>query len=143
MLTLKITNVLKETDNFFENYYEKLNFEYYYNIDNMFQVTCYENNNIIGILIFQIRENGILICYSLVIPEKRGLKINSLMINKLETFAKNKNIDLLMCNVRESNISSLNSFTKNNNFKINNNYHLKYKDGENKLSLFKKLNNHE
>ena len=52
--------------------------------------------------------------------------------------AKNNNVQVITSNVRESNLSSLNSLL-NSGFQINKNYELYYPDGERKLPLFKKI----
>lgn len=137
-LKLQITEILPFTDVFFKIYFKKLTFKNYIGIENMYQITCFDKSLPIAVLIFKVNENNIFIYYTLVIPEYRNKGINTLMLKQLDSFAQQQNINLLMCNVRESNVISLKSFT-NNGFQINKNYNLKYKNGENKISMFKEL----
>ncbi len=61
---------------------------------------AYLNENPVGMVRFQLQENGIYFYRLSVIPEEQGKGIAKALLSKLEAFAKQKAISIVSCNVR-------------------------------------------
>ncbi len=128
----------EETYEFIKNYLDVIDFNDYVNNPNLYQVVARKGGDIIGVRVFRMKDGKLHLNYTAVSPLERNLGVNKLMLGEIEKIAKNNGVQVITSNVRESNLSSLNSLL-NSGFQINKNYELYYPDGERKLPLFKKL----
>lgn len=137
-IIIKQEEKTEETYNFIKQYLDVMEFDSYINNNNLYQVVVRYVDSIIGIRIFKMENGKIHLNYSAVSPKERNKGLNKRMLDEIENIAHLNNVNVITSNVRESNISSLKSLI-GSGFQINNNYNLKYPDGEKKIPLFKKL----
>lgn len=139
-LSIEISDKSKEIYDFISSYLNLIDFESYFNNENLYNIAVYDQQKIIAANIFRMKDGKIHLNYSAVNPNYRNIGVNKLMKKYIVKFAKQNNCSVITANVRKSNIKSLKSLL-NSGFNINTNYNdLKYPDGEEKIALFLKLN---
>ena len=128
----------KETYEFVSQYLDILDFNDYITNPNLFQVVARLNNSIVGIMVFRMGDGKMHLNYSAVLPSERNAGLNKRMLDEVEKIASSNGINVITANVRESNTYSLRSLLSSG-FEINQNYDMKYPDGEKKIPVFKKI----
>lgn len=136
-LSYKLTSPNKDNHSFLNKYFDDfIPLESYTNNDNYKVIEIRDSNNrIIACNFFVIKTDSIHINATAIINTHRKIGINQEIKNVLIEYCKNKNIKKITCNVRESNLNSLNSLL-HTGFIINTNANLFYPDGEKKISLY-------
>ena len=96
------------------------------------------NPYIMGVSIFRMYDDKINIDYVAIDKEYRRKGINRAINLLIEDIAMGNYIDYLTANIRETNCNSINSFLKCG-FEVNENKRFKYKNGDIKIHVFKRL----
>jgi ribosomal protein S18 acetylase RimI-like enzyme len=126
------------TYDFISSYLNVISYDDYIVNDNLYQVGCFINDELVGLRIFRMLDGKIHLNYSAVSDKFRGSGINSIMYLEIEKIGRSNGVSLITSNVRESNVSSLKSLLKCG-FSINDRVDLMYPDGERKIALYKRL----
>ncbi len=93
-----------------------------------------------GYIFLHIFDEGIHIVNIAVRKDMRRQGIGTLLLQKAEEIAKNKNIPLLVLEVRENNLPAI-SLYKKHGFSVLRKIEGYYSDGENALLMVKEVNN--
>ena len=113
--------------------------------EDLFVVTLRDNNN--ELVAVSLNRKGktprtgtiiIRIMFTYVKKEYRNLEINTKMNKVIEQYSKSIGAKKLVCNIKDTNVASIKSFTKSG-FTIDVNKIGTYKDGDKKLFLFKRI----
>jgi ribosomal protein S18 acetylase RimI-like enzyme len=129
----------EESYQFMDNYLSPLiGYDDYIKNVNLYQIGAFDGENMVGLIIFRMKDGKIHINYTAVAPEYRKMGINARLLSEMEKVAKYNNVALITANVRESNVSSIRSFVLSG-YTINQSADLKYPDGEKKIPIFKKM----
>ena len=126
------------TYDFISSYLNVVSYDDYIVNDNLYQVGCFSDGELVGLSIFKMVGDKIHLNYSVVSEDYRGGGLNIEMFKKIEEIGRSNGVSLITSNVRESNVSSLKSLLKCG-FSINDRVDLRYPDGERKIALYKKL----
>ena len=126
------------TYDFISSYLNVISYDDYIVNDNLYQVGCFINDELVGLRIFRMLDGKIHLNYSVVSEDYRGGGLNVEMFKKIEEIGRSNGVSLITSNVRESNVSSLKSLLKCG-FSINDRVDLMYPDGERKIALYKRL----
>jgi len=131
-------NKTKESYMFLSNYLDVIDIKSFLNNDNLHQICVTDNDKLIAVSIFKIKNNKIHLNYTAIHKDYRRIKLNTKLKTIIINIAKQNNCKLITSNIRISNNASIKSHLKIG-FKINNNYNLKYKNNEKKISMYLKL----
>lgn len=93
---------------------------------------------LVGVSIFRMSDDKINIDYVAINKEYRRKGINRAINNLIEDIAVSNFIDYLTANIRETNLNSINSFTRCG-FSVDENRVRKYSNGDIKIHVWKKL----
>jgi len=126
------------TYDFISSYLNVISYRDYIVNDNLYQVGCFINGELLGLSIFKMVGDKIHLNYSVVSEGYRGGGLNVEMFKKIEEIGRSNGVSMITSNVREGNVSSLKSLLKCG-FVINDRVDLRYPDGERKIALYKKL----
>jgi ribosomal protein S18 acetylase RimI-like enzyme len=126
------------TYDFISSYLNVISYRDYITNQNLYQVGCFINDELVGLRIFRMLDGKIHLNYSAVSEDYRGGGLNVEMFKKIEEIGRSNGVNMITSNVRESNVSSLKSLLKCG-FSINDRVDLRYPDGERKIALYKKL----
>jgi len=126
------------TYDFISSYLNVISYDDYIVNDNLYQVGCFINGELLGLSIFKMVGDKIHLNYSVVSEDYRGGGLNIEMFKKIEEIGRSNGVSMITSNVREGNVSSLKSLLKCG-FSINDKVDLRYPDGERKIALYKKL----
>ena len=137
-ILIKLEDKSLETYQFIQKYLDVIEFQNYIDNPNLYQIVARDLDQIIGLIIYKMKDGKIHINYTAVDSSRRLEGINTKMLQEIERIANDNNISVITTNVRSGNQSSINSFIKSG-FQINTNYDLYYPDGERKIPLFKRL----
>jgi len=96
------------------------------------------HNPLMAVSIFKLHQDKININYVAVCKDFRKKGINRAINKFIEDIARSNYIDFLTANIREKNINSINSFL-GCGFLINENRKFKYKNGDGKIHIYKKI----
>ncbi len=128
----------KDSYDFVSKYLNIFDYDSYINNENLYQVCAFDNDKLIGVSIFRMKDSKIHLNYSAVDESYRNKGINKKMKIKIIEIGKENNCTLITSNVRQSNIASIKS-QQALGFKINDRVDLKYPDGEKKIPLYLNL----
>jgi len=128
----------KKSYDFVEKYLDIIDYESYINNENLYQICAYDNEKLIGVSIFKMKDRKIHMNYSSVDELYRNKGINKKMKLKIIEIGRRNECIIITSNVRQSNIPSLRS-QQSIGFKINDRVDLTYPDGEKKIPLYLKL----
>lgn len=137
-IIIKSCQKSEDSYSFASKYLKTIDIDSYLNNDNLHQICAFNNNELIGISIFRMKDGKIHMNYSAVKEEFRNKGLNKRMKLEIIKIGKENNCDVITANVRESNLPSLTSLL-NVGFKINTSVNLEYPDGEKKIPLYLKL----
>jgi ribosomal protein S18 acetylase RimI-like enzyme len=137
-LIVKLLDKDLTTYDFIKSYLNVISYEDYIVNDNLYQVGCFINDELVGLRIFRMLDGKIHLNYSVVSEDYRGGGLNFEMFKKIEEIGRSNGVSMITSNVREGNVSSLKSLLKCG-FSINDRVDLRYPDGERKIALYKKL----
>jgi ribosomal protein S18 acetylase RimI-like enzyme len=137
-LIVKLIDKDLTTYDFIKSYLNVISYEDYIVNDNLYQVGCFSDGGLVGLMIFRMVGDKIHLNYTAVLDEFRGGGINGMMLSEIEKIGVDNGVSMITSNVRESNVSSLRSLLKCG-FSINDRVDLRYPDGERKIALYKKL----
>lgn len=142
---LSVEKKSKEHHSFVRDHFDfpiDLNIDSFLNNGNKYVITARLSNSninkIIGLSIFSLFDDRINVDYVAVDKQFRKKGINNSINIMIEDIAKSNYIDLLSACIRETNTSSIQSFTKSG-FDIIGNRKMKYKNGDEKIRFFKKI----
>ena len=125
----------RESYDFVAKYLDILDFDSYINNENLYQICAYDNDKLVGVSIFRMKDGKIHMNYSSVDETYRNQGINKKMKLKIIEIGRENGCTVITSNVRQSNISSLKS-QQGVGFKVNDRVDLTYPDGEKKLPLY-------
>ena len=125
----------RESYDFVAKYLEILDYDAYINNENLYQICAYDDNKLVGVSIFRMKDGKIHMNYSSVDDAYRNMGINKKMKLKIIEIGKENGCTVITSNVRQSNLASLKS-QQSVGFKINDRADLTYPDGEKKLPLY-------
>jgi ribosomal protein S18 acetylase RimI-like enzyme len=125
----------RESYDFVVKHLDILDFDAYINNENLYQICAYDNDKLVGVSIFRMKDSKIHMNYSSVDESYRNQGINKKMKLKIIEIGKENGCTVITSNVRQSNVSSLKS-QQGVGFKVNDRVDLTYPDGEKKLPLY-------
>ena len=125
----------RESYDFVAKHLDILDFDSYINNENLYQICAYDNDKLVGVSIFRMKDGKIHMNYSSVDETYRNQGINKKMKLKIIEIGRENGCTVITSNVRQSNLSSLKS-QQVVGFKVNDRVDLTYPDGEKKLPLY-------
>ena len=125
----------RESYDFVAKQLDILDYDVYINNENLYQICAYDNDKLVGVSIFRMKDGKIHMNYSSVDESYRNQGINKKMKLKIIEIGKENGCTVITSNVRQSNLSSLKS-QQAVGFKVNDRVDLTYPDGEKKLPLY-------
>ena len=125
----------RESYDFVAKHWDILDFDSYINNENLYQICAYDNDKLVGVSIFRMKDGKIHMNYSSVDETYRNQGINKKMKLKIIEIGRENGCTVITSNVRQSNLSSLKS-QQVVGFKVNDRVDLTYTDGEKKLPLY-------
>jgi ribosomal protein S18 acetylase RimI-like enzyme len=125
----------RESYDFVAKQLDILDYDAYINNENLYQICAYDNDKLVGVSIFRMKDGKIHMNYSSVDESYRNQGINKKMKLKIIEIGKENGCTVITSNVRQSNLSSLKS-QQAVGFKVNDRVDLTYPDGEKKLPLY-------
>jgi ribosomal protein S18 acetylase RimI-like enzyme len=125
----------RESYDFVAKQLDILDYDAYINNENLYQICAYDNDKLVGVSIFRMKDGKIHMNYSSVDESYRNQGINKKMKLKIIEIGKENGCTVITSNVRQSNVSSLKS-QQGVGFKVNDRVDLTYPDGEKKLPLY-------
>jgi ribosomal protein S18 acetylase RimI-like enzyme len=125
----------RESYDFVAKNLDILDYDAYINNENLYQICAYDNDKLVGVSIFRMKDGKIHMNYSSVDEAYRNQGINKKMKLKIIEIGRENGCTVITSNVRQSNLSSLKS-QQAVGFKVNDRVDLTYPDGEKKLPLY-------